>query len=217
MNKKNILYYFIDGIISFITLIIGIPFIISHVTIPPYGIGETIITLAIMFAILYFTNKTIIKKVRKANENIKEKEGETQENAEGIKEIGQNKEEVEENSENIEEEEEEQKLPKYVIVKMDDSWKHSKIYMPETNKYKNYKEIPEAYYSDITTWDTYNFFFALKLFDPEIEDVPYYEFMKRNIIKMNDKDYRYPRFSYLDLPHPNELLDIFNDEDNEEG
>jgi len=90
MNKLKFILYFIDGIISFITIILGIPFIISHITIPPYGIGETIITLAIMFAILYFTNKTIIKKVKKVNENIEEKEGESQENVGEIEEIKEN-------------------------------------------------------------------------------------------------------------------------------
>jgi ABC-type multidrug transport system fused ATPase/permease subunit len=90
MNKLKFILYFIDGIISFITIILGITFIISHVTKPPYGIGETIITLAIMFAILYFTNKTIIKKVRNANENIEEKEEENQENAGEFKEIKEN-------------------------------------------------------------------------------------------------------------------------------
>jgi cell division protein FtsB len=90
MNKLKFILYFIDGIFSFITIIIGIPFIISHVTIPPYGIGETIITLAIMFAILYFTNKTIIEKIKKASKNIEEKEVENQENAGEFKEIKEN-------------------------------------------------------------------------------------------------------------------------------
>ncbi|MFP3257008.1 MAG: hypothetical protein RXO36_04350, partial [Candidatus Nanopusillus acidilobi] len=90
MNKLKFILYFIDGIISFITIIIGIPFIISHVTIPPYGIGETIITLAIMFTILYFTNKTIIEKIKKASKNNEEKEVESQENAGEFKEIKEN-------------------------------------------------------------------------------------------------------------------------------
>jgi hypothetical protein len=199
--KTKILYYSIDIILSTIIIIIGFYFIDSIISKKPYGIGETIIAVAFIIIALYFINKKIIDKAKSIDifEKVKEEKETTEKNETEINE--------ETNDRDIEQQH------KYIFVKTDDSWKKSKVYIPETEQYDIYSILPEPPYSDITTWDLYDFFFTMQLFDKDIDHIPIFEFMKRNIIKKNDKDYRFPRFSYIDLPHPNEILEIYNESD----
>jgi len=76
MNKLKFILYFIDAIISFFIIVTGISFTISHILLKPYGFAESIIALAIMSVIIYFTNKAIINKVRKSSNNEENEETE---------------------------------------------------------------------------------------------------------------------------------------------
>ncbi len=197
ISKK--IKFVISSFIIFFVIIIFLN-ITLHLTKFKGNYVYLIMALNILMLILstFFTLKWYFK----SDEN--EMDEEIQSENEDI----ESSEEIEENKENEEGEEILIGSKRKRILINDDSWKEFRIPQAQGNPFNDYSTLGSSFFIDLTNWDVHTLMKELEMFDPELKNDFYYRHKVEIFMKVNDRDYRYPRVSQKEMFKPEEILSI---------
>ncbi|MGC8584890.1 MAG: hypothetical protein ACP5L4_02045 [Thermoplasmata archaeon] len=132
-----------------------------------------------------------------------DEEYETNENERKENEEENNEPKNEEKQEIIEEEQ-----SRYVIKDFGNEWKNIPLFMPTKERITNKSIFPKQHYEDSPNWELKIILEDISLFDPDIQDDPFYNKIRDAERKVYNKEWRYPRISSSDFPNPEELFGI---------
>jgi hypothetical protein len=211
MNKKSILFIVIDFFISLVAFGIGMKIFLEmnaekslhNKYVLMYS--DIIVTLVLIIILnVYFIRQ--IKSMKHMENEIKVNENnDKNENSDKEKEDTEKDENVDENQEEIKEEKE---IRKRRILINDDSWKEFKLPRALGNPFSDYSQIGSSFFIDVTNWDVHIMIKELEMFDSELKNDLYFKHKVDLFMKINDRDYRYPRVSQKEMLAPEEILSI---------
>ncbi|MGB9815920.1 MAG: hypothetical protein ACPLVI_08355, partial [Thermoplasmata archaeon] len=115
------------------------------------------------------------------------------------------------NKENESSEEEHKEVRGIIKRRMlinDDSWKEFRIPQAQGNPFYDYSQMGSSFFMDVSNWDVHSLMKELEMFDPELKNDLYYRHKVELFMKINDRDYRYPRVSQKEMLRPEEILAI---------
>ena len=157
--------------------------------------------VVLLFALIFFPLRWYSSYDDEEPEN---EENETENETKETNSTGEDTEIYDEN-ENIQYENEQRKK-RHLIT--DEKWKEFHLPHIEGNTFDDYSKIGNSLFIDIANWEAQTLIKELEMFDPSLKNNMYYKHKVETFMKINDRDYRYPRVSGDDFLKPEEILAI---------
>ncbi|MGC8585729.1 MAG: hypothetical protein ACP5L4_06435, partial [Thermoplasmata archaeon] len=155
--------------------------------------------VVLLFALIFFPLRWYSSYDDEEPEN---EENETENETKETNSTEENTEIYDEN-ENIQYEDEQRKK-RHLIT--DEKWKEFHLPYIEGNTFDDYSKIGNSLFIDIANWESQTLIKELEMFDPSLKNNMYYKHKVETFMKINDRDYRYPRVSGDDFLKPEEIL-----------